>query len=60
MVRLTLTAPDDLFVRLREIARDEGTSLAEVMREALELRAGGAAYAYALPPAEREHVAAAG
>ena len=33
---MTLTAPDDVVVRLREIARDEGTSLAEVVREALD------------------------
>jgi len=57
MVRMTLTAPDDVVVRLREIARDEGTSLAEVVREALELRADGRAYAFALAPASDEPAA---
>jgi len=56
MIRMTLTAPDDVVVRLREIARDEGTSLAEVVREALELRAGGR-YAFAFAPAADEAVA---
>jgi hypothetical protein len=52
---MTLTAPDDLVVRLREIARDERTSLAEVVREALELRAGGRpAYTFAFAPAADE------
>jgi hypothetical protein len=56
---MTLTAPDDVVVRLREIARDEGTSLAEVVREALELRAGGRHYAFALAPADAERAAVA-
>ena len=34
-------ADDDLLDRLRAIARDEGVSLAEVIREGMELRAQG-------------------
>ena len=37
--RTTITADDLLLERLRRIARREGVSLAEVMRQGLELRA---------------------
>lgn len=37
--RTTIMASDDLLNRLRLIARQEGVSLAEVIRQGLELRA---------------------
>jgi hypothetical protein len=39
MQRTTIMADDSLLDRLRAIARDEGVSLAEVIREGMELRA---------------------
>lgn len=39
MRRTTIMADDALLDRLRAIARDEGVSLAEVIREGMELRA---------------------
>ncbi len=39
MSRTTIMAPDDLLDRLREIAKEEGISLGEVIREGLEWRA---------------------
>ena len=39
MRRTTIMAEDALLDRLRAIARDEGLSLAEVIREGMELRA---------------------
>ena len=39
MTRTTIMADDALLERLREIARSEGVSLAEVIRQALEWRA---------------------
>lgn len=39
MRRTTIMADDALIDRLRAIARDEGVSLAEVIREGMELRA---------------------
>lgn len=39
MRRTTIMADDSLLDRLRAIARDEGTSLAEIIREGMELRA---------------------
>ncbi len=38
MKRTTIMADEDLLDRLRRIARDEKTSLAEVIRQGLELR----------------------
>lgn len=38
MQRTTIMADDALLERLRAIARDEGVSLAEVVREGMELR----------------------
>lgn len=40
MRRTTIMADEGLLERLREIARAEGVSLAEVIRQGLELRAG--------------------
>lgn len=40
MSRTTIMAPDELLERLRAIAREEGLSLGEVIRQGLELRAG--------------------
>lgn len=37
--RTTIVAPDNLLDRLQEIARQENVSLAEVIRQGLELRA---------------------
>lgn len=39
MRRTTIMAEDELLNRLRAIARDEGVSLAEIIREGMELRA---------------------
>jgi hypothetical protein len=39
MKRTTIMAPEDLLERLHAIARAEGLSLAEVMRQGLEMRA---------------------
>jgi hypothetical protein len=39
MKRTTIVAPDDLLDRLQAIARQENISLAEVIRQGLELRA---------------------
>jgi DNA-binding transcriptional MocR family regulator len=39
MSRTTIMAPGDLLDRLREIAKEEGVSLGEVIREGLEWRA---------------------
>jgi hypothetical protein len=39
MSRTTIMAPDDLLDQLRVIAKEEGVSLGEVIREALTLRA---------------------
>ena len=39
MSRTTVMAPDDLLDRLRTIAKEEGISLGEVIREGLEWRA---------------------
>jgi len=39
MSRTTIMADDDLLVQLRAIARDEGISLGEVIRQGLEWRA---------------------
>lgn len=39
MSRTTIMADDDLLERLREIARTEGISLGEVIRQGLEWRA---------------------
>lgn len=39
MSRTTIMAPDELLDELRELARERGVSLGEVIREALELRA---------------------
>jgi hypothetical protein len=39
MTRTTIMAPDDLLDELRAIAKEEGVSLGEVMRQGLELRA---------------------
>jgi hypothetical protein len=39
MKRTTIVAPEDLLSRLRAIARQENVSLAEVIRQGLELRA---------------------
>lgn len=39
MSRTTIMAPDDLLDRLRVIAKEEGTSLGEVIREGLQWRA---------------------
>lgn len=38
MSRTTIMAPDDLLDDLRAIAKEEGVSLGEVIREGLELR----------------------
>lgn len=38
MQRTTIMADEETLTRLREIARDEGRSLADVIREALEQR----------------------
>lgn len=40
MVRTTIMADDALLDQLRTIARDEGISLGEVIRQGLEWRAG--------------------
>lgn len=40
MKRTTIMADEDLLRRLREIARREHVSMAEVIRQGLELRAG--------------------
>ena len=39
MVRTTVMAPEALYLRLRQIAKDEGIPLAEVIRQGLEWRA---------------------
>ncbi|MEX2553720.1 MAG: CopG family transcriptional regulator [Actinomycetota bacterium] len=39
--RTTIMAEEELLARLRAIARSEGVSLAEVIRQGLELRASG-------------------
>lgn len=39
MSRTTIMAPDELLERLRAIAREEGLSLGEVIRQGLEWRA---------------------
>jgi hypothetical protein len=39
MSRTTIMAPDDLLDRLRAIAKEEGISLGEVIRQGLEWRA---------------------
>lgn len=39
MSRTTIMAPDDLLDQLRAIAKEEGISLGEVIRQALETRA---------------------
>ena len=39
MSRTTIMAPDDLLDQLRAIAKEEGISLGEVIREGLEWRA---------------------
>lgn len=39
MRRTTIMADDELLDRLRAIAREEGVSLAEIVREGMELRA---------------------
>jgi len=39
MSRTTIMAPDDLLDQLRAIAKEEGISLGQVIREALETRA---------------------
>ena len=39
MKRTTIMAPEELLDRLQAIAREEDVSLAEVIRQALELRA---------------------
>jgi Ribbon-helix-helix protein, copG family len=39
MKRTTIVAPEELLQRLRAVAREENTSLAEVIRQALEWRA---------------------
>ena len=40
MSRTTIMAPDDLLDELRRIAKEDGVSLGEVIRQGLELRAG--------------------
>ena len=40
MSRTTVMAPDDLLDELRRIAKEESVSLGEVIRQALEWRAG--------------------
>lgn len=39
MSRTTIMAPDDLLDRLRAIAKEEGVSLGDVIREGMEWRA---------------------
>jgi len=39
MVRTTVMAPEALYLRLRQIAKDEGIPLAQVIRQGLEWRA---------------------
>lgn len=42
MVRTTIVADEAVLQQLRQIARDEGTTLAAVVREGLEMRARAA------------------
>jgi hypothetical protein len=46
MVRTTVMAPEALYLRLRQIAKDEGIPLAEVIRQGLEWRADQARVGY--------------
>jgi hypothetical protein len=48
MVRTTVMAPEALYLRLRQIAKDEGIPLAEVIRQGLEWRADQARVGYRL------------
>jgi hypothetical protein len=41
MQRTTIVAPEDLLRRLRQVAAERGTSLASIIREALEETARG-------------------
>jgi hypothetical protein len=65
MSRTTIMAPDDLLDRLRAIARAEGISLGEVIRQGLELRAQTSGrrrpltFIGAFASGEREHDTAA-
>jgi len=42
MQRTTIVAPDELLKRLRRMAAERGTSMAELIREALEDKVRGA------------------